>query len=348
MKLLVLTQKVDEHDSVLGFFHQWIEELAKHCEGVEVVCLFEGAHHLPNNVRVHSLGKEQGAGKIRRTLRFYRYLWQLRGRYDGVLVHMNPEYLVLAGWWWKLAGVPTLLWYSHRSVDLKLRIAERFVGVIASSAASSFRLQTPKLRVLGHGIDTALFTPSGGSVHTPWRLVSVGRLTPIKRLETVIEALALVRCGIDADLTLVGQAVAPGDLAYAQRLKEQVQRLSLGSHVQFAGAVPYGEMASVYHAADVSVNAAPTGGLDKAVLESMATGLPTLVTNQGFAEYLGQYQGRLLCVQDDAADLAEKLSALYHANDSAAVGAALRQQVVARANLDALITNLLSLLWPNK
>lgn len=32
MRLLIITQKVDENDAILGFFHGWIAEFAKHCE----------------------------------------------------------------------------------------------------------------------------------------------------------------------------------------------------------------------------------------------------------------------------------------------------------------------------
>jgi len=262
---------------------------------------------------------------------------------------MNPEYLVLAGWWWRLARIPTLLWYSHRNVDLKLRIAEKFSTAVASSAASSFKLKSRKLHVVGHGIDTQLFAPSTQSVHTPWQLVSVGRITPIKRLETAIEALALLRQkGVDAELALVGQATVPGDKSYEQELKERVKILTLEPYVRFAGAVPYGGIPAVYQGADVSINLAPTGGLDKAVLESMAAGLPTLVSNQGFADFLGPYRERLLFKQDSALDLAEKLEALYHSTDKALVETYLRGQVIEKASLDTLILKLISIVWPNK
>jgi len=58
MKLLIITQAVDTTDSNLGFFHGWIEEFARHCSKVTVICLREGKHSLPTNVRVLSLGKE--------------------------------------------------------------------------------------------------------------------------------------------------------------------------------------------------------------------------------------------------------------------------------------------------
>ena len=59
MKLLIVTQAIDSEHPILGFFHRWVEEFAKHCEHVHVICLQAGKHSLPANVTVHSLGKER-------------------------------------------------------------------------------------------------------------------------------------------------------------------------------------------------------------------------------------------------------------------------------------------------
>ena len=72
MKLLILTQKVDKNDDVLGFFHGWILEFAKNYEKVTVICLYEGKHDLPENVKVLSLGKERGVSKLKYILNFYK------------------------------------------------------------------------------------------------------------------------------------------------------------------------------------------------------------------------------------------------------------------------------------
>src|SRR3989344_8687589 len=63
MRLLIVTQKIDRDDDLLGFFHQWICEFARHCESVTVICLEKGEYALPANVRVLSLGKER-CGKL--------------------------------------------------------------------------------------------------------------------------------------------------------------------------------------------------------------------------------------------------------------------------------------------
>jgi len=78
MKLLIITQIVDRDDAILGFFHRWIEEFAKHCEQITVICLKEGKHNLPKNVQVLSLGKEDGASKVRYLFNFYRFVWNER------------------------------------------------------------------------------------------------------------------------------------------------------------------------------------------------------------------------------------------------------------------------------
>jgi hypothetical protein len=92
MKLLIVTQVVDSTDLYLGFFHRWIEELAPRFENIEVVCLLEGKHALPKNVRIHSLGKERGKQpSYIYAFRFLKIVWRLRKEYDAVLVHMNQE-----------------------------------------------------------------------------------------------------------------------------------------------------------------------------------------------------------------------------------------------------------------
>ena len=112
MKLLIVTQKVDQNDSVLGFFLSWLIEFSKHFEKLTVICLEKGEYNLPDNVKVYSLGKEIESKlqitnyklliRFNRIIKFYRLIWQNRKNYDTVFVHMNPEYIVLAGWLWKM------------------------------------------------------------------------------------------------------------------------------------------------------------------------------------------------------------------------------------------------------
>src|SRR5680860_553091 len=102
MKLLILTQKIDIEDDVLGFFHDWVKEFSKHCDGMVVVALGVGRYALPENVKVLSLGKEVGISRIKYIRNFYKYIWQERNNYDKVFIHMNQEYILLGGLFWKI------------------------------------------------------------------------------------------------------------------------------------------------------------------------------------------------------------------------------------------------------
>src|SRR4051812_38865336 len=97
MKLLITTQKVDKNDPEFLFFYRWIEEFATKFSLVTVICLEERKHDLPANVKVFSLGKEQGESKLKYIKRFFSLIWAERANYDSVFVHMNPEYAVLGG-----------------------------------------------------------------------------------------------------------------------------------------------------------------------------------------------------------------------------------------------------------
>ncbi len=134
MRLLITTQKLDKYDPILGFFHSWVAEFAKHCESVQVICLFKGEYDLPDNVHVFSLGKEERQSRIQYLIHFYWYIIHERKKYDTVFVHMNQIYVVLAGFLWKLFGKKISLWYTHRAVDWTLRVATLFADKIFPTA----------------------------------------------------------------------------------------------------------------------------------------------------------------------------------------------------------------------
>ena len=350
MKLLIVTQTVDTEDPALGFFVGWIQEFAKHAERVEVICLKKGKYALPAHVRVHSLGKEKPPRYARRlvyAVRFKLLAWRLRHDYDAVFVHMNPEYVVLGGAFWRMNGKRIVLWYTHRAANLKLRIAIAFAHVVATAAPESLRIRNAKVRVLGHGIDTAQFIrPEGMSAfHTPLRLVSVGRITPIKNLDVIIEALGILRTrGISAELTLIGAATVPSDRAYEQKLRTLVSKRDLDEWVHFRGAVPYAEMPRMYGEQDISVNAAPTGGIDKAVLEAMACSVPAIASNEAFAALFGPERAHLSFKQNEPQDLAAKIEALCRRGDIPALQQWAHNQIVQHASLTALVARILQLL----
>lgn len=320
MKLLICTQAVDKNDPALGFFHRWIEELAGRWGRVMVICLYEGAYALPANVTVLSLGKESRAPRLKYLWRFYRFIITYCRQYDVVLVHMNPEYLVLGGWWWKLLGKKTGLWYSHKSITMGLRIAVAFADTVFTTAAKSVTFKSRKLRVMGHGIEVERYRCAVRMENTKPIILTVGRVTKIKHCETLIEASSLLKKeGFPCQSVIAGGPVNDGDRMYEKELRALAKKMEVVDTVEFTGPLPLEELSARYCRADISVNMVPTGGLDKSVLEGMAAGNLVISSNEVFREHFGAYADRLIFKTGDAKELAKKISALWRAPDREAV-----------------------------
>ncbi|HUY62292.1 MAG TPA: glycosyltransferase family 4 protein [Candidatus Paceibacterota bacterium] len=290
MRLLIVTQAVDSRDPVLGFFIRWIEEFANHCERVEVICLTEGTHDLPANVRVHSLGKERGHplfGALTYLARFKLLAWRLSRDYDTVFVHMNPEYLALFGPIWRLMGKRVALWYTHKSVTLTLRIAVAFANVVFTASRESFCLPTKKLRIVGHGIDVNQFSvprvPGGKTL----RILTAGRLSATKRVLEMLTALdVLAERGEDFSFTVAGAPAMPADAAYERQVREAAIARPYAARVRFLGGIAHDAIPALLAAHDVFLNLSATGSMDKAVLEALVAGVPAVTTNVAFRELL--------------------------------------------------------------
>ncbi|HZZ99172.1 MAG TPA: glycosyltransferase family 4 protein, partial [Candidatus Paceibacterota bacterium] len=114
-RLLIITQKVDSHDDLLGFFPSWIKEFSKHCEKVEVIAFSAGEYDLPSNVQVHSLGKDKGDSKLKQGMRMLNLLGRYVPESDAVFAHMSPIFAIIAWPFTFYFGKKLILWYLHRS-----------------------------------------------------------------------------------------------------------------------------------------------------------------------------------------------------------------------------------------
>lgn len=305
MKLLICTQKVDKNDPILGFFHRWIEEFAKYCESITVICLQVGTHQLPSNVRVLSLGKEEKKSRFRYLTRFFRYIIRERKHYNTVLVHMNQEYVLLGGLFWKLMGKKILLWRNHYSGNIYTRIAMGFSNHIFCTSRYSFTAHSPKSVLMPVGIDTTVFSPNNSVSIEHNSILLFGRIAPSKRIETVIEALRIIvnERHIAVKVTIVG-TVLSRDMAYATELKQLIAINGLNKYIRFLPAVPHEKIPELCRQHSVFVNASPSGMFDKTIFEAMACGMLLLVSSK---DLQGQIDDRFIFREEDSKDLADKL-----------------------------------------
>jgi glycosyltransferase involved in cell wall biosynthesis len=345
MSLLLFNLATDADDPILGFTTTWINRLAEHYEYIDVITMRAGRLAVAPNVRVYSVGKERGYSEARRVFEFYRLLLRLRRQrsYTACFAHMMPLFAVMGAP--LLAGVPITLWYTHRQTHSTLQRAVRVSYRVVTAAPDSFPIPTHKLRVIGHGIDTDFFSPGDtllAETDAEPRILHVARLMPIKRQSMLIRALPEVP---GARAVFVGDVPPETDPVYRAELDDGARDLVVTERVTFAGSLPPPALRDQYRRAAVAVNLSPAGLFDKAALESMAVGVPTLVTNPAFDDLLRDPR---LCLpdSDDSSALAARLRDLLALDEGErrAIGVSLRERVAAAHSLDGLIGRLVSVL----
>ena len=348
MRWLLLTRKLDPADDRTGFMLRWVEALAARLDHLDVICQEQRTTDLPPNVRAFSLGKERGASRAAQALALTRHLRALVPQADGVFCHMIARYVLFAAPWTRPHGKPLLLWYVHRQVSAELRLATALASHVLTAAPGSFPLNTPKVRVMGHGIDAAQFPPPQPESAPP-EIVMVGRLARIKRQDWLLRAASLVAARPEIGsfrVRLIGGPV-PGEPAYPTQLRALVTSLDPPPPVEFAGPLPHGEALAALARSAIAVNLTPAGSFDKAALEPMFAGKPIVVTNPAFLPLLGQ-AADLLYLPDDASDaaLADRLAALLalSPDERAALGANLRARALAEHSLDGLMDRIVALM----
>ncbi|MBI3305363.1 glycosyltransferase family 4 protein [Candidatus Parcubacteria bacterium] len=349
MKLLMITRKIDPADPRASFTIGWVEALAARVEQLNVICQERGAWTAPANVRVYSLGKEIGAGKLRQLWRLLRFCQSLTREVDGVFCHQNPIYTILVAPWAKLRHKRLIAWYTHKSVDLKMRLMHRFADGVLTASPESFRLQSKKVWIVGHGIDTEIFTPAlsrdDSSRSGRFRLIAVGRLSPVKRYEVVIAALAVLPAEDRAGLTftIVGDPGLSEQRSYRDKLRRLARERQVESMVQFLGGVPHEKIWATYQEADAFVHTSETGSIDKVVLEAMACGLPVVSSSEAFRAMLAPWRQLLVFEPASAYELAERVSQLRRLTptERRELGSRLREIVVRQHNLATLAVRIL-------
>ena len=344
MKLLMITRKVDKADTQAGFTYNWVKEIGQRVNQLKVICLEKGnLNDLPENVEVFSIGKERGKNRLREIINFQIGALKFIRQVDGVFCHQNPEYTILIAPYAKIFKKKIVTWYSHKSINWKVRLINILADKIVTPTKESCRLDSKNKIITGHGIDVNLFKPLDyGKESEKLTIISVGRISPIKNYETLIESVSILKGqGIDLKVEIIGLPGLISQINYFERLKQLVKERQVDDYIVFLGGLPQYDLVRLYQTADLSVNLCPTGSPDKAVLESMACALPVLAANETFRNDFGLYADQLIFKHGDSDDLAKKIISLGQNNQLEEIGRYLRERVVKYHNLDKLVLKII-------
>ncbi|GAA2369486.1 GT4 family glycosyltransferase PelF [Streptomyces sp. NPDC091290] len=186
------------------------------------------------------------------------------------------------------------------------------------------------IRTVYNGVDPAAFPPAGPEPETP-TLSWAGRVDPIKDLETLIRAFALVRAQRpDVRLRLFGGTPRGGE-AYRERCEALAAELGHADAVTFEGRVD--DIKDAYAAGSVVMLSSISEGFPFTLIEAMSCGRATVSTDVGGVREAVGDTGLVVPPRDPAAMAAAALELLGDPGRRRAMGEAARLRVIEQFTL---------------
>ncbi|MGW0713006.1 GT4 family glycosyltransferase PelF [Streptomyces sp. NPDC002643] len=135
-----------------------------------------------------------------------------------------------------------------------------------------------KIRTVYNGVDPAAFPHAGPEPDTP-TLTWCGRIDPIKDLETLLHAYALVRAEIPTTRLRLFGPVPAGCDEYRTDLEKLAAELGVGDGLTFEGRID--EVWRAYAAGHVVMLSSISEGFPFSLIEAMSCGRTTVATDVG-------------------------------------------------------------------
>lgn len=135
-----------------------------------------------------------------------------------------------------------------------------------------------KIQPVFNGIEPAEFPASSGEPAVP-TLVWVARIDPLKDVETLLRAFAILRRSLpEVRLRIFGSA-ANGNESYLRRCQSLAAELGVDGHACFEGRIE--SVVDAYQAGHVVLLTSISEGFPYVVIEAMASGRPVVATDVG-------------------------------------------------------------------
>jgi D-inositol-3-phosphate glycosyltransferase len=217
-------------------------------------------------------------------------------------------------------------------IEEEARIVAQADRIVAANVVERAHLvwyygaRTDRIAVIPCGVDTELFQPMDPAkakdlleLPPDPLLLYVGRLQPIKGLETLLEAMTAVP--EPAYLLIVGGDQDEPENGHGAALRQQVAALGLDQRVRFLRAQPQRRLRLFYASADATVMPSYYESFGMVALEAMACGSPVVASRVGGLTTTVQdgVTGRLVPEGDPAA-LAAAITSLLDGPEGRRLG----------------------------
>lgn len=182
---------------------------------------------------------------------------------------------------------------TKRRIETELKVMDKCSFIITSTdkeqddIAGYYNIADAKIQTVPCGVDLGLFSKTSKSRAREmlgWgednTLLYVGRIEPLKGIESLVEAFAMAE---DKSLKLV---IVGGDKysrCEIKRLQKRTRAIGIADRVSFEDSKPQAQLPLYYSASDVCVVPSHYETFGLVILESLACGTPVISTDVGIA-----------------------------------------------------------------
>ncbi|MBL4849520.1 MAG: glycosyltransferase family 4 protein [Planctomycetes bacterium] len=205
--------------------------------------------------------------------------------------------------------------FAHRDrarIQAGLQDAERVIAIsedLAREARDLLGIDPTRIVRLPNGVDRHTFRPRPWREDLPARVLFVGRLSPQKRVDVLLEAFARV-ASENPDLKGL-ELILAGDGPLRGELEAKAQTLGISERTTFLGGVDRETVVELLRDAKLVALPSESEGASNSVLEALATGVPVVATDlPGTREQVRHEQEGLLVPVGDVAALSEAIARL--------------------------------------
>ncbi len=260
----------DVNSPVLAANLEWVKAFARISKSVNVFSTHLGEIPEIENVKFFEIGGGAWSRRVIGILRLANALTSIirNSRSAVVFHHMSPRTAVLLGPFLRFMRVPQGLWYSHSVASIELKVARHFVNYIFTSSKSAIPIVSKKLVLVGHGISTKLFKFDPDSQRKKMSISSVGRISKIKNLNSILLEISRLRSETKQNISLefVGSVQDPN---YKKEL--ELMGSSLNLNIRFCPPLQYDALSKYYNSQSIYFTGTPKS-TDKATLEAAFCG----------------------------------------------------------------------------
>jgi glycosyltransferase involved in cell wall biosynthesis len=258
--LFLFNLSVRKQNEILSHSIDWINEFSNHFIKVFVFTMegdgTDNSAILGLVKRLKTKDDDKGIMIVLRCLRSLPDIYRYRKK-ACVFFHMNHKPALVVGFFLRVWGIPSGLWFSHKQASSSLKIAHTLVDFVVSSTTEAFPIRSNKLLVTGHGLSKVFLNPINENTRK-LGIVHVGRVVPVKKIEKIIFALG----GLDCEYRSIDLIGITPNLRYKEFIEEIAARLNV--RITFLGPMSkeklskqLGYYSACYSGTEKSVDKAP-------------------------------------------------------------------------------------------